>query len=159
MSSFSFSVSVLRFISVRIWHFSEFYYLSVSSEIIYMYGSTIYPLNWDWISPQRPPWGQRRVTDVGRWPFGEINNCIAKMEVGCLEYPGASTIGSQPLDWNNAPMTGTTAQPSHEPPHERKGTGHPSHWKTSVKKTTTATTKPGERLKEPHGAFKLYDET
>ena len=45
------------------------------------------------------------------------------MEVGCLEYPVASTIGSQPLDWNNAPMTGTTAQPSHEPPHERKGTG------------------------------------
>ena len=58
-----------------------------------------------------------------RWPFGEINNCIAKMEVGCLEYPGASTIGSQLLDWNNAPMTGTTAQPSHEPPHKRKGTG------------------------------------
>ena len=28
----------------------------------------------------------------------EINNCIAKVEVGCLEYPGASTIGSQPLD-------------------------------------------------------------
>ena len=45
------------------------------------------------------------------------------MEVGCLEYPGASTIGSQPLDWNNAPMNGTTAQPSHEPPHERKETG------------------------------------
>ena len=45
------------------------------------------------------------------------------MEVGCLTYPGASTIGSQPLDWNNAPMTGTTAQPSHEPPHQRKGTG------------------------------------
>ena len=44
------------------------------------------------------------------------------MEVGCLEYPWASTIGSQPLDWHNAPMTGTTAQPSHEPPHERKGT-------------------------------------
>ena len=52
-----------------------------------------------------------------------INNCIAKMEVGCLKYPGASTIGSQPLDWNNAPMTGTTKQPSHEPPHQRKGTG------------------------------------
>ena len=52
-----------------------------------------------------------------------INNCIAKMEVGCLKYPGASTIGSQPLDWNNAPMTGTTAQPSHEPSHKRKGTG------------------------------------
>ena len=45
------------------------------------------------------------------------------MEVGCLEYPGASTIGSQPLERNNAPMTGTTAQPNHEPPHERKGTG------------------------------------
>ena len=50
------------------------------------------------------------------------------MEVGCLKYPGASTIGSQPLDWNNAPMTGTTAQPSHEPPHQRKGNRHPSHW-------------------------------
>ena len=46
-----------------------------------------------------------------------FNNCIAKMEVGCLKYPGASTIGSQPLDWNNAPMNGTTAQPHHEPPH------------------------------------------
>ena len=40
-----------------------------------------------------------------------------------MEYPVASTIGNQPLDWNNAPTTGTTAQPSHEPPHERKGTG------------------------------------
>ena len=27
-----------------------------------------------------------------------FNSCIAKMEVGCLKYPGASTIGSQPLD-------------------------------------------------------------
>ena len=27
-----------------------------------------------------------------------INNCIAKMEVGCLRHPGASTIGSQLLD-------------------------------------------------------------
>ena len=27
-----------------------------------------------------------------------FNNCIAKMEVGCLKYPGTSTIGSQPLD-------------------------------------------------------------
>ena len=44
------------------------------------------------------------------------------MEVGCLEYPGASTIGSKSLG-NNAAMTGRTAQPSHEPPHERKGTG------------------------------------
>ena len=54
-----------------------------------------------------------------------FNNCIAKMEVGCLKYPGASTIGSQPLDWNNAPMTGTTAQPSHEPPHQAEGTSKP----------------------------------
>ena len=37
--------------------------------------------------------------------FTCINNCIAK------------------IDWNNAPMTGTTAQPSREPPHQRKGTG------------------------------------
>ena len=54
-----------------------------------------------------------------------FNNCIAKMEVGCLKYPGASTIGSQPLDGNNAPMTGTTAQPSHEPPHQAEGTSEP----------------------------------
>ena len=27
-----------------------------------------------------------------------FNNCIAKMEVGCLKHPGASTIGSQLLD-------------------------------------------------------------
>ena len=27
-----------------------------------------------------------------------FNNCIAKMEVGCLKYLGASIIGSQPLD-------------------------------------------------------------
>ena len=27
-----------------------------------------------------------------------INNYIAEMEVGCLEYPGASTIGSQALN-------------------------------------------------------------
>ena len=30
--------------------------------------------------------------------LNSFNNCIAKMEVGCLKYPGASTIGSQPLD-------------------------------------------------------------
>ena len=54
-----------------------------------------------------------------------FNNCIAKMEVGYLKYPGASTIGSQPLDGNNAPMTGTIAQPSHEPPHQAEGTSKP----------------------------------
>ena len=27
-----------------------------------------------------------------------FNNCIAKMEVGCLKYSGAYTIGSQPLE-------------------------------------------------------------
>ena len=62
------------------------------------------------------------------------------MEVGCLEYPGASTTGSQPLDWNNAPMTGTTAQPSHEPPQERKGTG--SHHTENIS---------GEKLTKPKG--------
>ena len=53
----------------------------------------------------------REVTFVERWPlvcyrtvlrigvfFFPFNNCIAKVEVGCLEYPGASTIGSQLLD-------------------------------------------------------------
>ena len=29
-------------------------------------------------------------------PRGVINNCISKMEVGYLEYPGTPTIGSQP---------------------------------------------------------------
>ena len=33
------------------------------------------------------------------------------MEVGCLEYPGASTFGSQPL---------TTEQPSYASPHKKK---------------------------------------
>ena len=70
--------------------------------------------------------------------LNEFNNCIAKMEVGCLKYPGASTIGSQPLDWNNAPMTGTTVQPSHEPPHQRKGTGTHHTEKTSVEKNPTS---------------------
>ena len=41
--------------------------------------------------------------------------CIAKMEVGCLKYPGASTIGSQ-----TAPMAGKSWQPSH---HAVRGTG------------------------------------
>ena len=31
-------------------------------------------------------------------------------------------------------MTGTTAQPSHEPPHQRKGTGTRHNEKTSVEK-------------------------
>ena len=76
----------------------------------------------------------------GRWPqalkallvvnsfklhLNAFNNCIAKMEVGCLEYPGASTIGSLPLDWNNALVTCTTAQLSHEPPHQAEGTSEP----------------------------------
>ena len=92
-----------------------------------------------------------------------LNNCIAKMEVGCLEYLGASTIGSQPLDWNNAPITGTTAQPSHEPPRKRKGTGthHTGkhQWRKKKKTATTTTTKPGggggwKWLKEAHGLKK-----
>ena len=40
----------------------------------------------------------------------------------CLVYPGASTLGSQPLDWIMGPAkAGTTKQPRHGPP--RKGTG------------------------------------
>ena len=60
------------------------------------------------------------------------------MEVGCLEYPGASTIVSQPLDSNNASITGTTVQPSHEPPHERKGTDTCLTEKHQWKKTNKA---------------------
>ena len=48
-----------------------------------------------------------------------INNCIAKMEVGCLKYPGASNIGSQPLDcphdWHNS-----ATQPWAPTPKERE---------------------------------------
>ena len=56
---------------------------------------------------------------------GLSNNIIAslKWRLRVLEYPVASTIGSQPLDRKNAPTTGTTVQPSREPPHKRKGTG------------------------------------
>ena len=58
------------------------------------------------------PWKERLIAREGyKSIYCTVNttNRIAKMEVGCLEYPGASTS--------------TTAQPSREPPHERKGTG------------------------------------
>ena len=38
------------------------------------------------------------VVNSFKFHLTAFNNCIAKMEVGCLKYPGASTIGSQPLD-------------------------------------------------------------
>ena len=38
------------------------------------------------------------VVDSFKLHSNAFNNCIAKMEVGCLKYLGASTIGSQPLD-------------------------------------------------------------
>ena len=69
------------------------------------------------------------------------------MEIGCLEYPGAATIGSQPLVYNNAPMTGTAAQPSREPPDERKGTGTRHTENISGEKTT----KPRGRRGEENG--------
>ena len=40
------------------------------------------------------------------------------MEGGCLGYPGASTVASQPLDRKAAPMAGKSLQPSHEPPFQ-----------------------------------------
>ena len=70
------------------------------------------------------------------------------MEVGCLEYPRTSTIGSQPLDWNNAPKTGTTALPSHEPQHERKETGTRHTENISGEKANKAL---GERGGEENG--------
>ena len=51
-----------------------------------------------------PEVGISVVKPLGNKPFPLrhayyfINNYIAEMEVGCLEYPGASTIGSQALD-------------------------------------------------------------
>ena len=57
------------------------------------------------------------------------------MEVGCLECPRASTFGRQPAPrLNNAPMAGTTLQPSHEPPCTRDKNRHPSHWRTVERK-------------------------
>ena len=41
---------------------------------------------------------------------------------GCLGYPGASTVASQPLDRKTAPMAGKSPQPSHEPPFQAEGT-------------------------------------
>ena len=35
---------------------------------------------------------------------------------------------------NNAPIVGTAAQPSHEPPHEKKTNRYLCHWKISVGK-------------------------
>ena len=46
-----------------------------------------------------------------------FNNCIAKMEAGCLKHPGASTIVSQ----QTASMAGKSWQPSHEPPRHAEG--------------------------------------
>ena len=40
------------------------------------------------------------------------------MEGGCLGYPGASTVASQPLDRKTAPMAGKSLQPSHDPPFQ-----------------------------------------
>ena len=53
------------------------------------------------------------------------------MEVGCLKYPGASTIGSQPHDWHNS-----ATQPW--APTPRKGTGTRHTEKTSVGKSPTS---------------------
>ena len=53
------------------------------------------------------------------------------MEVGCLKYPGASTIGSQPHDWHNS-----ATQPW--APTPRKGTGTRHTEKTSVGKNPTS---------------------
>ena len=53
------------------------------------------------------------------------------MEVGCLKYPGASTIGSQPHDWHNS-----ATQPW--APTPRKGTGTRHTEKTSVEKNPTS---------------------
>ena len=59
-----------------------------------------------------------------------FNNCIAKMEVGCLKHPGASTIGSQLLDDCQYDSHGCESwQPSHEPP--RHAEGRPSKAKAS----------------------------
>ena len=69
------------------------------------------------------------------------------MEVGCLEYPGASTIGSQPLDWNNAPKTGTTAQPSHEPLHGAEGASEP--WRQGSEKGLLAGRHPNRHRPNP----------
>ena len=43
---------------------------------------------------------QRTICRICRADFScaTVNICIAKMEVGCLKHPGASTIGSQLLD-------------------------------------------------------------
>ena len=55
------------------------------------------------------------------------------MEVGCLEYPEASTIGSQPLDWNNAQWLAQQRNPAMSP-HTKGKEQTPVSLKTLVEK-------------------------
>ena len=57
----------------------------------------------------------------------KINNSIAKMEVGCLKHPGASTIGSQLLDEDFSHGWQILATQPWAP--RSKGNRHPSHCK------------------------------
>ena len=50
-----------------------------------------------------------------------INRCLAKMEGGCLGYPGASTVGNQPPDRIPPPWLANPRNPAMSP-HSR----HPS---------------------------------
>ena len=55
------------------------------------------------------------------------------MQVGCLEYPVTSTIGSQPLDWNNAQWLAQQGNPAMSP-HTKGKEQAPVTLKTSVEK-------------------------
>ena len=56
-----------------------------------------------------------------------VNCCLAKVEGGCLGYPGASTVASQPLDRIPLPWLANPHNPAMSP-HSR----HPSTLNESV---------------------------
>ena len=62
-----------------------------------------------------------------------VNNCIAKMEVGCLKHPGANPLLAASSEMETAPMAGKSWLPSHVPPHSKRKR-HPSHCRNSGKR-------------------------
>ena len=62
------------------------------------------------------------------------------MEVGCLEYPVASTIGSQPLDWFNAQWLAQQHNPAMSP-----------HTKGKEQAPVTLKNISGEKPNKPRG--------
>ena len=62
------------------------------------------------------------VVNLVKLHLTKFNNCLAYVEGGCLGYPGASTVASQPLDRILPPWLANPRNPAMSL-HSR----HPSH--------------------------------